>query len=199
MPQSKISHASEMLDKESRISNHANDTSRKVNTAQDAENTGLENKDFQKLLANQTVTSWCKWASMAGFIPVPAMDIVTITSVQTLMIKELCAIYCVTFKKEVVSAVITSLTASTLSTFVSSKLASTLLNPIPIIGTTLGAISLPAISYCTTRALGDVFIKHFETNDSLDNMSAENYENFFKQTFTASKQMFKKKPSFSTI
>lgn len=203
MTKCKTVQASDLLARESRITRSDQDTSVPESTdskkaatekkSSDVPHAHIKNKDFRRLLASQTVTSWCKWASMAGFIPVPALDIVTIAGIQTMMINELCTVYGVTFKKEAVSSVISSLLASGLGTVVSGKLATSLFSPVPIIGSTLGAVTLPVVAYATTFALGEVFIKHFELNGSIDDISVDRYDHFFKQKLAQAKEIFLKK------
>lgn len=202
-PRCKTALASEMLEIESRIPERKKNAPNGSPAPDQKQNEGinkeyLKNKDFRRLLANQTVTSWAKWASMAGFIPLPALDIMAIASLQTFMIKELCQVYGIAFKKEIVSSVVASLVTSGVSTIVSGKLVSSVLHPIAFVGSTLGAITLPAISYATTYALGEVFIKHFEANGSIDDLEVETYDNFFKQKIAQAKESFTKRTAFSS-
>ena len=49
-------------------------------------------KDFRRLLADQTVKNWSQWATVAGFIPLPLLDLAAISSVQIKMIYDLCIV-----------------------------------------------------------------------------------------------------------
>ena len=51
------------------------------------------NKDFRRLYANQAVHHWCRWATVAGFVPIPVVDVLTISAAQAKMVHSLCQIY----------------------------------------------------------------------------------------------------------
>jgi uncharacterized protein (DUF697 family) len=157
----------------------------------------LTDKEFNRFLADQTVANCCNWASFAGFIPLPAIDIAIITGIQTLMIKKLCKLYGVAFKKEMVTAVVAGLASSGIGTVLSGKLATNLLNPIPFVGTILGATTLSVVSYASTYAIGKVFIKHFESQGTVEDFMVENYKSFFETKFALAKDKFTRntKPS----
>ncbi len=64
---------------------------------------------------------------------------------------------------------------------------------VPIVGTTLAAITQPAMSYATTHAIGAVFVRHFESNGTLMTMSAEALRASYQEQLDKAKSMFGKK------
>jgi hypothetical protein len=69
--------------------------------------------DFRNQMAHQTVTNWAQWATVAGFIPVPLLDTAAISGLQLKMIYDLCKIYEVEFKKELVLSIVGALVSFT--------------------------------------------------------------------------------------
>jgi len=200
----KTARAYEMLEKESQVpcendSSSTSDFQDEKVKKDDLFKNPLNDIEFRRLLTDQTVTNYCNWASFAGLIPVPALDIAMITGVQTLMIKKLCQQYGVTFKKEMATAIVTGLVTSGIGTVLSSKLATNLFNPIPVVGTLLGAATFSAVSYASTYAIGQVFIQHFESQGTVEDLTIENYEGFFKTKFAIAKEKFTRKNSPATV
>jgi hypothetical protein len=152
-----------------------------------------EGVDFRNKMAHQTVTNWAQWATVAGFIPVPILDTAAISGLQIKMIYDLCKIYDVEFKKELVISIVGALVGGGVSTLFTSSLASTFTRHIPVIGTTIAAITQPALSYGTTYAVGVTFIKHFENKGSLIDFDISKAKNAFTQELSKAKNVFKKK------
>jgi uncharacterized protein (DUF697 family) len=152
-----------------------------------------EGVDFRYKMAHQTVTNWAQWATVAGFIPVPILDTAAISGLQIKMIYDLCKIYDVEFKKELVISIVGALVGGGVSTLFTSSLASTFTRHIPVIGTTIAAITQPALSYGTTYAVGVTFIKHFENKGSLIDFDVSKAKNAFTQELSKAKNVFKKK------
>jgi uncharacterized protein (DUF697 family) len=109
------------------------------------------------------------------------------------MIYDLCKIYDVEFKKELVISIVGALVGGGVSTLFTSSLASTFTRHIPVIGTTIAAITQPALSYGTTYAVGVTFIKHFENKGSLIDFDISKAKNAFTQELSKAKNVFKKK------
>jgi len=152
-----------------------------------------EGIDFRHQMAHQTVTNWAQWATVAGFIPVPLIDTAAIGGLQLKMIYDLCKIYEVEFKKELALSVVGALVGGGVSTLFTSSLASTFTRHIPVIGSTISAITQPALSYGTTYAIGVTFIKHFENKGSLIDFDASKAKEVFNQQLNKAKNLFKKK------
>ena len=152
-----------------------------------------ENLDFRHQLAHQSVKNWAQWAAVAGFIPVPLVDTAAITGLQIKLINDLCKIYQVEFKKELVLSIISSLAGASVATMFSTTLGSTFARYIPVVGTTISAITQPALSYATTYAIGVTFIKHFENHGSLIDFDVKDAKGFFNEQIAKAKKIFQKK------
>jgi uncharacterized protein (DUF697 family) len=153
-------------------------------------------KNFRRLYADQTVKHWCQWASVAGFVPVPVVDILSISATQAKMVHSLCQIYDKQFHREAVSSIISGLLGGSLTGLVSASLAYTLIKNIPLVGTTFSVLTQPAVAYGITYALGAVFIQHFEADREMSELSVKEVEDYFLEQYKKGKALFsKKKPT----
>lgn len=153
--------------------------------------------DFRHKLAQQTVKNWAQWATVAGFIPVPLLDTAAISGVQIKMIHDLCNVYQVEFKKELVISIVGALVGGGVATVFSSSIGSMVARQIPVVGGVLSAVTQPALSYASTYAVGSTFVKHFEKNGSLIDFNVEEAKGFFKERYEKAKQFFRKNKSDS--
>ena len=129
-----------------------------------------------------------KWASGAGLVPVPFVDLVSATAIQLKMLKELCDLYEVKFTKNLGKSAIGSLAGGLCSNLGTATLVS-LAKGIPVLGLTVGILAQPVVFGATTYALGRVFIQHFETGGTLFTFDARALKEYFKQQFEAGKQV----------
>jgi uncharacterized protein (DUF697 family) len=150
-------------------------------------------KDFRRLLADQTVQNWSQWATVAGFIPVPLLDVVTISGVQIKMIYDLCGVYDIPFEKRKVRAILSGLSGGGVTTVASAPLSASLIKNVPVVGTALAAVTQPAMAYATTYAIGTLFVRHFESNGTLAAMSVESLRAAYQEQVNAAKKKFFKK------
>jgi hypothetical protein len=51
---------------------------------------------------------------------------------------------------------------------------------VPIIGTTIGALTMPAVAACGTWVIGKVFMKHFASGGTLLDFNPPDYREFIK-------------------
>lgn len=98
----------------------------------------------------------------AGLVPIPVFDFVAVTVVQLEMIRRLSNLYGVKFVKHTGKNILASLVGGGFPSIVSPLVAS-VVKVVPIVGYTLGAVSMPVIAGATTYAVGKVFVQHFES------------------------------------
>lgn len=150
-------------------------------------------KDFRRLLADQTVKNWSQWATVAGFIPVPLLDLAAISGVQIKMIYDLCKVYDIPFDQRRVRAIVSGLAGGGVTTVASTALSGTFIKSVPVIGSTLAAVTQPVMSYATSFAIGTIFVRHFESNGTLMSMSIESLKATYHEQVAYAKKMFLKK------
>ncbi|CAN1485268.1 Protein of unknown function DUF697 [Burkholderiaceae bacterium] len=179
--------ASDMFDKEIEYSPDSNESIQQDRTE------AFETKDYRNLLAKQTVKTWSSWAAAAGLVPMPALDLAAIAAVQVKMVYELCKIYDVPYKEERVQSVVTGVATSSVTVLLSGQVSGTVVRFIPYVGPILSTLIQPTLAFASTYALGQVFIKQFESGQSLGSITVESVRDSYNKQFEKAKQLFKKK------
>jgi len=132
--------------------------------------------------AGKVVKKYMYWSMGAGLIPIPILDMATVSGVQLKMLSEISKIYEVKFSenagKTIIAALLGGITAgaltrSSLTSFVKS---------IPIIGF-IGSLSMPIYSGAATWAIGKVFIQHFATGGTFLNFDPQKVKDYFADLY----------------
>lgn len=120
-------------------------------------------------------------AGMAmGAIPLPIIDVATLTATQLHLLDSLSRNYKVKFNKKLAKAKLLSLLSSALPTTTVMGLNS-LTKLVPGIGTISGSLSLSALSGAVIYATGHVFVRHFEAGGTLENFDGKQQTLPFQQ------------------
>lgn len=122
-----------------------------------------------------------------GLIPVPGLDIVSVSGAQYAMIRDLAEIYGFQASKEHIRVVVGSLLGGALPVALTAAGGGSLVKSIPFVGTIAGAVLVPALASAATLALGRVFAEHFETGGTLLDFDAERLRSHFQAEFEAAK------------
>jgi uncharacterized protein (DUF697 family) len=137
----------------------------------------------------QVVKKYMLWSLGAGLIPVPLLDLATVTGVQLKMVSEISKVYGVEFKenraKNIVSALFTSISANT---FAYGTVGSAI-KSIPLVGTLVGSVTMPFFSGAFAYALGTVFINHFEKGGTFLDFDSEKVKTHFSEMFRKGKKV----------
>lgn len=105
------------------------------------------------------------WATGAGAVPVPVVDIALVAGIQLNMLKKLAALYHVDFDETRGRAWL-----SILTTNVASRVAANALKLVPGIGSVLGGGAMAIMSGASTYALGTVVAHHFRNNGTFEDL-----------------------------
>jgi len=158
----------------------------KIENEEKAENSeSTENVE----LAGKTVKNYMWFSMGAGLIPVPFLDLAAISGLQLKMIAELCKRYETPFKEQNGKAVIAALLGFIVPESLSRGLMGSLLKAIPIIGPIAGGLSMPLFTGASTYAIGNLFIRHFESGGTLLNMDPQKMREHFKEEFENGKKI----------
>lgn len=122
-----------------------------------------------------------------GFIPVPVLDVASISSAQYSMIRDIAEIYGYESSKERTRVIVGSILGGGLPTALAAAGGGSLVKSIPFVGTIAGAILVPTLASAVTFALGRVFSQHFETGGTLLDLNAEKLRTHFKAELEAAK------------
>lgn len=144
-------------------------------------------KTDNALDAAQDLVKKSMYASMAaGLVPVPIFDFLAVSSIQLEMLRRLSHVYGVTFMEGKGKNALAALIGGSFPTSVAPLVAS-LTKMIPIVGSTIGAISLPLVSGASTYAVGKVFIQHFESGGTFLTFDPETVRAYYAEQFKEGK------------
>lgn len=131
--------------------------------------------------AEKLIKQYAFGSGLSGFVPIPLLDLLSLISVQRLMLYQLSKLYGIPFKQNLGKAWITTLVSGTTSSVASPLIGRTLLKFIPGIGTIASGISLAALGSASTYAVGKVFQHHFENGGTLENFNPENAREHYEE------------------
>jgi uncharacterized protein (DUF697 family) len=127
------------------------------------------------------------YASMAaGLVPVPMFDILAVSAIQLEMLRRLSHVYGVTFMEGKGKNALAALIGGSFPVSVAPIVVS-LFKMVPIVGSTIGAISLPLISGASTYAVGKVFVQHFESGGTFLTFDPEKVRGYYAEQFKEGK------------
>ena len=144
----------------------------------------------RKPTADQIIHNHTLVSMGAGLVPIPFLDIASVTAVQANLLHQLANLSEVDYAENSSKAVIIALTGGTMA-----RVGASALKFIPIVGSIVGGASMAAMSGASTYAVGQVFMKHFEAGRTLADFdamqAAKPYEvalkNGLKKTFSSEK------------
>jgi uncharacterized protein (DUF697 family) len=109
----------------------------------------------------------------------------TLATLQTRLILNLAALYNQRLPKEAVSGVISVLIGTLAPAGASHVTTSMLVKFMPGVGSLIGAASLAAFSSAATHAVGNVFVRHFESGGSYASFSPKDVHADLKKEFAS--------------
>lgn len=116
----------------------------------------------RRALAHKIVQRHGSYAAVGGLLPLPVANIVGVTAIIMRMVKQLSGLYGVPFQQDRTRSVVISLMGGTVPTGFGAATASTLAFVVPasaLLGLAVSAVTAGAL----TRAIGLVFVEHFES------------------------------------
>lgn len=116
-----------------------------------------------KALSQNIVSKYVKWSFGAGLIPAPLVDLVAVTAIQVKMISEIGEVYGKSFSEHGIRAIVTSVLGGALPHTLKTQAKRSVFKLIPGLGTVVGLAVMPTLSAASTYAVGNIFIKHFES------------------------------------
>jgi uncharacterized protein (DUF697 family) len=138
-------------------------------------------------MATDLVDRYTAWAAAAGVIPIPVIDVAAVGGVQLKMLRELARIYEVEFSENLGKSVMGTLLGSIMPAGVASATSmgvTSALKFVPVVGTAIASIAMPACSAAATYALGKVFILHFASGGTLLDFNPKEYREFMREHAT---------------
>lgn len=133
--------------------------------------------------SRKLVKDYMWWSMGAGLIPVPVIDVATVTGVQLRMVSQLAKHYSIPFAKDRVKALIGSLATTISASTISKGIMSSAIKSIPFFGALTAPFIMPTVSAAVTYAIGMVFIQHFESGGTFLDFNPEKTREFLKLKF----------------
>jgi uncharacterized protein (DUF697 family) len=128
------------------------------------------------------------WSLGIGLVPLPFVDFVGLSGVQLKMLRELAKAYDMKFSEQLAKKIIATLVTGLGSVAVGGLLASTFFKFVPLVGTSLGVLSMPVVGGAFTLATGNVFVAHFEAGGTLLDFKPHAIREHFRAEFERAKQ-----------
>lgn len=138
--------------------------------------------------ADEIIRNHVLWATGAGAVPVPLLDIAAVSGIQLDMLKQLSTHYGVAYSEQQGKAWLSALSASFLA-----RLGANAIKLIPGVGSIIGGASMAAMSGASTYALGKVARDHFEQEGSFDNLNIDEAKARYEQAYEEGKKVVREK------
>jgi uncharacterized protein (DUF697 family) len=133
----------------------------------------------RRAVASRLVKRFSLWSGAAGVIPLPFVDLAAVGGLQIQMLRRISQIYSVPFSENRGKALIASL-AGAMIPATSVIGAASMSKGVPVIGTAVSVIGMPALSAGATYGIGMAFIQHFASGGTLLDFSPSDYREFLK-------------------
>lgn len=139
--------------------------------------------DARSASAKKMVRHYTYWALGLGAIPIPFVDVAGVLGAQIKMLRELSKLYGVAFSENRAKALVSALISTIGGGVLSVAVVGSLLKLIPVVGTAMGVVAMPAVAGAVTLTLGNIFMMHFESGGTLLNFDATAMRGHFKREF----------------
>lgn len=134
--------------------------------------------------ADSIIKNHVIFATGAGVIPIPLLDIAGVTAVQLDMLKKLTNLYGKNYSENVGKAFIASITTTSLA-----RMGASALKAIPVIGQVIGGISMSIMSGASTYALGNVVLELMERGVGLENFDVDLAKDIYEENLEKGKKI----------
>jgi len=125
----------------------------------------------RRLLAYAIVERHAAYSAVGGIVPLPIVNVASITAIIVRMVKELSEIYGVPFERDRARAIVIGLMGGATPTGLSAVTASTLIYVMP--GANLIGLAVSsAAGFAFTRSIGRLLIERFESGATLHQFAA---------------------------
>ncbi len=136
--------------------------------------------------ADRILLNHVLWATGAGMLPIPLIDLAAVTAIQVDLLNALCREYGVDFTTTSGKSLVAALTGTTLA-----RLGASMLKAIPGVGTLVGGLSMSVMSGASTYAVGKVAIRQLEMNGTLFDMDINWAKEAYAEEFEEGKEVAK--------
>ncbi len=154
---------------------------------------GLPSGDAKEVLAAEIIRKYVYWSMGAGVVPLPLVDVAGVAAAQIFLVRELSALYGVTFSEHLTKNVIALLLGSLGNRVLAQVAVGTLFKTLPFSGALIGSLlAMPTLAGACTYALGKVFVRHFEAGGTLSDVNIAQVKSYFEKQFKKGKESLAK-------
>ncbi|MCJ8509924.1 DUF697 domain-containing protein [Rhizobium lemnae] len=143
----------------------------------------------KSLLANAIIKDHMMACMAISVVPVPLLDVAGMAGVQIRMIKKLSDLYDKSFSEKTARNIVSGLAGGVIGVGTGAIAAVSLSKLIPGVGTLLGIATMPVVAAGTTYAIGQVFLKHYETDGDMYDLSVEAARDYYKSQLARGKDL----------
>jgi uncharacterized protein (DUF697 family) len=130
-------------------------------------------------VASKLVDRFSIWSGVAGLIPIPVVDVLTVGGLQLQMLRRISQIYDIDFSENRGKSLIAAL-AGCMIPATSGMGAASALKAVPVVNILAAGFVMPVLSAGATFAIGKAFIQHFESGGTLLDFNPPDYREFVK-------------------
>lgn len=127
------------------------------------------------------------WAAGAGLVPIPVLDFVVVSAIQSDLIKQLCTLYGVSYEEGTGKIWIGALTGG-----VVAQIGASAIKLLPGIGSLLGGVSMSVASGASTYAVGKVIEQHLQAGGTMGNLDINAAKRVYEQQYEQGKSVAQK-------
>jgi len=132
------------------------------------------------------------WASIGiGLVPIPLLDMVGLTAIQINLVRKIANAYQIPFLRDKVKNILGSLIGSAVPSAAGAPLGASIVKTVPVIGWTVGAVTMPVLAGAATYAVGRVFVQHFASGGTFLTFDPEKVKDYFAEMFKEGKELAK--------
>lgn len=142
--------------------------------------------------ANGIVNKYMGWSVGAGIVPFPVWDVLAIGTVQTMMLKDLYAVYGLSISEKKARSLISVLIGALSPGMLVGITARSFAKFIPVVGQSLSALSSPITTMAITYAIGRLMTSHLEAGGTVETLNVEKAKQELKETIEDAKEVVKK-------
>jgi len=143
-----------------------NDNGKSSKKSSDKKKNQKERKTIHIPITDDIIRRHALYAAGAGLVPIPLVDLASISLVQYKMIKKIAEKYKIEFSEEKTKSIIAGLMGG-ITSFEAGLLTRILFKGIPIIGPVIGGTAVSGFAYATTKLVGEIFDEHFASGGDL--------------------------------
>ncbi len=132
------------------------------------------------------------WASIGiGLVPIPLVDMIGLTAIQLNMVRKIAKVYEIPFQRDKVKNIVGSLVGSAIPTAAGAPIAASIVKSVPVIGWTVGAVTMPVIAGAATYAVAKVFIQHFASGGTFLTFDPDKVKDYYTEMLEEGREVAK--------